>query len=110
MEISYDTKYKVNSYLRKVIKHKQYTGYIYFRTFLEIYYEKYKQTGFIPALKIPALLKYTSLTITPQSCQTSIKQFFKIENIEGNVLNNLIIFTESIIEENQAQLIEEDEY
>lgn len=110
MEISYDTKYAVNSYLRVHIQHKSYTGYIYFKTFLEIYYEKYKQTGFIPALKIPALIKIANLTITPQSCQTSIKQFFKIENIEGNILNNLIIFTENIIEDNKAKLIEEDEY
>lgn len=108
LNISLDTKLAVNSYAIGHFMKKGSIGYLYFKLFLEVCYEKYKELGYIPNLKLTDLMNYTGLDITAQGCQRSIKYFFKAENIEGNLQDILVTMTEEIIEQSKPNLIEEE--
>lgn len=110
MEISTNTKLEVNSYMIGHFTKKGSVGYLYFKLFLEICYEKYKELGYIPNLKLTELIKLTKLDVSAQGCQRGLNYFFKLENIEGNLQDILVDVTEKIIEQSKLQLVEGDEF
>lgn len=110
MEISLDTKLAVNSYMIGQFSKKGYIGYLYFKLFVEICFEKYKELGYIPNLKLTELIHLADLDVTAQSCQRSLKAFLNEENLEGTIQDVLIDITEKIIEQSKPKLLEGDEY
>lgn len=110
MEISTDTKLKVNSYMVNRFTKKGYIGYLYFKLFIEICYEQYKEFGYIPNIKLTELVKLSKLPVTVQACQRSLNYFFKEENLEGSLQDLLVAITEEVIEQSKLQLVEGDEF
>lgn len=110
LNISMDTKLMVNSYMISHFSKKGNIGYLYFKLFLEICYEKYKELGYIPNLKLTDLINYSNLNISAQGCQRSLNYFFKSENMEGNLQDILVNITEQIIELSKPKLLEGDEF
>lgn len=111
MTISQKTKLDVNSYTVGHFTHKGNVGYTYFKLFLEIELEKYKELGYIPNFKLTELIKLAELNITAQGCAQALSYFFKTEGLEDKtVLDALIYYTEEIIEYTKLDTVEEDEF
>lgn len=111
LTISMDTKLAINSYMINNFSKKGNIGYLYFKLFLEVCYEKYKELGYVPNLKLTELIKLSNLNIASQGCQRALNYFFKAENLEGSLQDILVDITEKIIEQSKLTLISEgDEF
>lgn len=98
MKVSLDTKLNVNSYTVKKFNNKDKTGYIYFKLFLEICLEKYKELGYVPNYTLAELVKLAGIKEPASNCQRSIDYFLKCENIDKNFSNALVQSIEEIID------------
>jgi len=110
MKIDKETKLDVNSYMIGHFTNKGTIGYLYFKLFIEVCYEKYKELGYIPNYTIPELVKLAEVDITAQGCQRSLNYFFKVEGLTDNISDILIDTTEKVIEATRPKIIEEDEF
>lgn len=98
MKVNLDTKLHVNSFMMDKFSSKGNVGYLYFKLFVEIYYEKYKELGYIPNYRISELIKLAKLRVSPETCRKSLNYFFKSENLSENLQDTLITITEQVIQ------------
>lgn len=110
MKISQKTKFDVNSYTVGHFTNKGSVGYTYFKLFLELALEKYRQIGYIPNLTISELIKLTGLKVTVTGVQRSIQYFFNLENIHLSIADAIAHYTEEIIDAFKLNEVKEDEF
>ena len=110
MDIQFSTKLAVNNYMINNFTNKGCSGYTYVRQMLEYALESYKKIGYISPWKLSQLLKILNPPITYGACQRAVNYFLKTANYEGTFSVFIIESLEKIIETQQNNLLEGDEF
>ena len=110
MEISQETKLKINNYMIIHFKNKSNVGYQYIKRMLECVLEEYKKTGYLDNPKLSILKQKARIEVSYGACQRAVQYFLQAEGLPSNFAGFVVNVIEDIIETDSQNIIEEDDF